>query len=96
MSDVGEVNDDLVDFLVVEGCVVVVVVVVVVVGGVFVVVEIFVIIFLYFLGLNNFMYVRFSGVVVGRVVVVVGVGVVVDIFVVGVEDIEVVFSKLGV
>lgn len=94
MSDVGEVNDDLVDFLVVEGCVVVVVVVVV--GGVFVVVEIFVIIFLYFLGLNNFMYVRFSGVVVGRVVVVVGVGVVVDIFVVGVEDIEVVFSKLGV
>lgn len=93
MTDVGEVNDDLVDPSVVEGCVVVVVVVV---GGVFVVVEIFAIIFLYLSGSNNSMYARFSGVVVGRVVVVVGVGVVVDILVVGAEDIEAVFSKLGV
>lgn len=92
MSDVGEVNDDLVDPSVVEGCVVVVVVV----GGAFVVVEIFAIIFLYLSGSNNSMYARFSGVVVGRVVVVVGVGVVVDILVVGAEDIEAVFSKLGV
>lgn len=93
MTDVGEVNDDLVDPSVVEGCVVVVVVVV---GGAFVVVEIFAIIFLYLSGSNNSMYARFSGVVVGRVVVVVGVGVVVDILVVGAEDIEAVFSKLGV
>lgn len=93
MSDVGEVNDDLVDPSVVEDCVVVVVVVV---GGAFVVVEIFAIIFLYLSGSNNSMYARFSGVVVGRVVVVVGVGVVVDILVVGAEDIEAVFSKLGV
>lgn len=94
MTDVGEVNDDLVDPSVVEGCAVVVVVVVV--GGAFVVVEIFAIIFLYLSGSNNSMYARFSGVVVGRVVVVVGVGVVVDILVVGAEDIEAVFSKLGV
>lgn len=94
LSDVGEVNDDLVDPSVVEGCAVVVVVVVV--GGAFVVVEIFAIIFLYLSGSNNSMYARFSGVVVGRVVVVVGVGVVVDILVVGAEDIEAVFSKLGV
>lgn len=96
LSDVDEVNDDLVDPSVVEGCVVVVVAVVVVVGGAFVVVEIFAIIFLYLSGSNNSMYARFSGVVVGRVVVVVGVGVVVDILVVGAEDIEAVFSKLGV
>lgn len=94
LTDVGEVNDDLVDPSVVEGCAVVVVVVVV--GGAFVVVEIFAIIFLYLSGSNNSMYARFSGVVVGRVVVVVGVGVVVDILVVGAEDIEAVFSKLGV
>lgn len=93
MTDFGEVIDDLVDPSVVEGCVVVVVVVV---GGAFVVVEIFAIIFLYLSGSNNSMYARFSGVVVGRVVVVVGVGVVVDILVVGAEDIEAVFSKLGV
>lgn len=93
LTDVGEVNDDLVDPSVVEGCVVVVVVVV---GGAFVVVEIFAIIFLYLSGSNNSMYARFSGVVVGRDVVVVGVGVVVDILVVGAEDIEAVFSKLGV
>lgn len=93
LTDFGEVNDDLVDPSVVEGCVVVVVVVG---GGAFVVVEIFAIIFLYLSGSNNSMYARFSGVVVGRVVVVVGVGVVVDILVVGAEDIEAVFSKLGV
>lgn len=93
LTDVGEVNDDLVDPSVVEGCVVVVVFVV---GGAFVVVEIFAIIFLYLSGSNSSMYARFSGVVVGRVVVVVGVGVVVDILVVGAEDIEAVFSKLGV
>lgn len=92
LTDVGEVNDDLVDPSVVEGCVVVVVVV----GGAFVVVEIFAIIFLYLSGSNNSMYARFSGVVVGRVVVVVGVGVVVDILVVGTEVTEAVFSKLGV
>lgn len=90
LTDVGEVNDDLVDPSVVEGCVVVVVV------GAFVVVEIFAIIFLYLSGSNNSMYARFSGVVVGRVVVVVGVGVVVDILVVGTEVTEAVFSKLGV
>lgn len=95
LTDVGEVNDDLLDPSVVEGCVVVVVVVVVG-GGAFVVVEIFAIIFLYLSGSNNSMYARFSGVVVGRDVVVVGVGVVVDILVVGAEDIEAVFSKLGV
>lgn len=93
LTDVGEVNDDLVDPSVVESCVVVVVFVV---GGAFVVVEIFAIIFLYLSGSNSSMYARFSGVVVGRVVVVVGVGVVVDILVVGAEDIEAVFSKLGV
>lgn len=93
LTDVGEVNDDLVDPSVVEGCVVVVVVVD---GGAFVVVEIFAIIFLYLSGSNNSIYARFSGVVVGRVVVVVGVGVVVDILVVGAEEIEAVFSRLGV